>query len=188
MWCSQATAHAKAPKPSVNPDTKRQDTIGMDRFDCAGALSIRVKPNPWADNLHLITITLGHKLGHVRYLDVGMPQEAYNHIKTQLHLTPGLIASQLAETFPDVTQAQVYSTWSRLSETYWKKDDDPIVSARQLLEEDVRGADLWDLEVPEGVTAIAWGCRRISHKIGTKVIEIGLDATCEFPPLLYYRP
>jgi len=126
MWCSQAATHAKAPKHSQNPDVKRRETVGMDRFDCAGALSIRIKPNPWADNLHMITITIVHKQGHIRYLDVRMPQEAHDHIKAQLHLTPGLIASQLVETFPDLTQAQVYAAWSRLSETYWKKDDDQI--------------------------------------------------------------
>jgi hypothetical protein len=114
-----------------------------------------------------------------------MPPEALSYIKAQLHLTPGIIASQLAETFPDLTQAQVYAAWSRLSETYWKKDEDPFISASQLLREDVRGVDLWDLQVPDGVTAIAWGCRRISNKIGAKVLEIGLDATCEFFSLTF---
>ena len=109
----------------------------MDRFDCAGALSICIKPNPWADNLHLITITLRHKQGHVCYVDVNMPPKALNHIKAQLHWTPHLIASQLAETFPNLMQAQVYATWSWLSETYWKKDDNPVLSAHQLLREDV---------------------------------------------------
>jgi hypothetical protein len=60
-------------------------------------------------NLNLITITLQHKQSHVCYLDVGMPQEAFSYIKTQLHLTPGLIASQVAENLLDVIQAQVYS-------------------------------------------------------------------------------
>jgi hypothetical protein len=183
MWCSQAATHAKAPKPSQNPEVKRRETSGMDRFDCKGALTIRIKPHLWADNLHLITIMIQHEEAHVRYLDISMPAEAFEYIKSQLHLTPGLIASQLAETFPELTQAQVYAAWSRLSEAYWKKDENPLVSARKLLEEDTRGVNIWELEVPEGVTAIAWGCQKISQKIGAQVLEIGLDATCESPPM-----
>jgi hypothetical protein len=108
-----------------------------------------------------------------------MPPEASDYIKQQLGSTPGLIASQLVGQFPQLTQSQVYSAWTRLSETYWKKDKDPAVSAKKLLQEDKHGVDFWELNVPEGVAAIAWGCRRIAKKIGQATVEIGLDATCE---------
>ena len=185
MWCCQSVKHAKAAKQSTDPDTKQRDTVGFDKFPCDGSLLISVRPHPRLDYHHLIALTFKHKQEHVRYLDVSMPPDALTYIKTQLRSTPGLIASQLVTQFPHLTQSQVYSAWTRLSETYWKKDEDPIVSVRKLLLEDKHGVDFWELEVPEGVTAISWGCRRISKRIGRTTVEIGLDATCKshpFPP------
>jgi hypothetical protein len=50
-------------------------------------------------------------------------------------------------------------------------------SAKCLIREDA-SADLWDLQVPEGVVALAWGMKRISKRIGREIVEIGIDATC----------
>jgi len=186
MWCCQSKKHAKAPKAVINPDAKQRDTLGLDRFLCDGTLLISVRAHPRLDNHYLIALTFKHKQGHVQYLDVSMPQEALTYIKNQLRSTPGLIASQLVTQFPHLTQSQVYSAWTRLSEAYWKRDEDAIVSVRKLLLEDKHGVDFWELEVPEGVTSIAWGCRRVSKKIGSTTVEIGLDATCklhQIPPL-----
>jgi hypothetical protein len=179
MWCCQSSEHAKKPKPSQRPDVKLRETLGFDRFPCAGCLIITLKAHPYVTNHHLITLTLKHEKSHVRYVDISMPSEALTYIKQQLGSTPGLIASQLVGQFPQLTQSQVYAAWTRLSEAYWKKDEDPAVSAQRLLQEDKHGVDFWELNVPVGVTAIAWGCRRISKKIGRATVEIGLDATCK---------
>lgn len=177
MWCSQAAKYAKVSKK--NPNAKSRDTLGMDKFPCEGSLDIRVKPNPWSEDCHLIKIAIRHQARHVPYHDVGMPTPALEFIRTNQKSTPGLIASQLAEKYPQITQAQVYSTWSRICEVSWKRDTDPLTSVRKHLQADKR-VDFWELEVPDGVIVIAWGCRQISTKIGPTIVEIGLDATCTF--------
>jgi len=156
----------------------------MDKFPCHGKLLIHGKPNPWKKEWYITSITFNHDVCHVQYLDVGMPPAALKYIKSQRNATPGLIASQLAAQYPHITQAQVYSAWSRQSEAFWKKDEDPLVSAQMLLREAKDEADFWELEVPDGVTAIAWGCRQISRRIGATTVEIGLDATCEYSLVL----
>jgi hypothetical protein len=96
-----------------------------------------------------------------------------------MQFNPGLIASQLAAQYPDLTQAQIYSAWSHQSEVFWKKDEDPFVLARKLLQGAKPEVNFWELEVPNGVVAIAWGCRQISRRIGMMTVEIGLDAMCK---------
>jgi len=105
----------------------------MDKFPCHGRLSIHVKLDPWEKECYLTSITFKHDECHIQYLDVGMPSAALEYIESQWNSMPGLIASQLAIQYPHLTQAQVYSAWSCQSEAFWKKDEDPLVSAQMLL-------------------------------------------------------
>jgi hypothetical protein len=42
------------------------------------------------------------------------------------------------------------------------------------------GVDVFDLSLREGVTALGWGVKRVSDRSSGLVVEIALDATCEF--------
>jgi hypothetical protein len=119
MWCCQSAEYAKKPKPSDNPLVKLRENLGMDKYHCAGSLSIRVKPHPYRPGSHLTYLFITHDIYHVPYVDVSIPPEALSYIKDQLLSTPSLIASQLAKQFPQLTPAQVYSAWYRLSEAHW---------------------------------------------------------------------
>jgi hypothetical protein len=151
----------------------------MDRFNCNGELNVWAVPHHRFDDQLTVKISILHHQRHVPYVNISMPPDGLDYIKEHIHSTPGLIGSELSKDYPDITQAQVYSTWSRLSEKYWKKHEDPIVSARKLLGSFEKDVDPWELTVPVGVVAIAWGCPSIATKIGSKVVEVGLDATCK---------
>src|SRR5258708_442087 len=74
---------------------------------------------------------------------------------------------------------QVYAWWLCLTEDGWKHEEDQIKSARILLTErdDV---DTWELDVPGGVVVVAWGVKPIADQLTGRVVEITLDATCEY--------
>ena len=52
-------------------------------------------------------------------------------------------------------------------------------SARQLLQEFGEEVDVFEVDEEKGVDQLAWGMRTIAMKIGTSLIEVGLDATCK---------
>ena len=53
-------------------------------------------------------------------------------------------------------------------------------SAMTLLAEFKEDVDIFKpIGVPEGVEILAWGMKRIAEPLRGKVVEIGIDATCE---------
>jgi hypothetical protein len=66
----------------------------------------------------------------------------------------------------------------------WKRDEDPIISIKSLLPEWDGDVDIFDLAVPNEVTAIAWGIKRIARHVSGMVVEVALDATCQSPTIL----
>lgn len=180
LWCCQSLEHKKPSKQSKNPNAKPRENDGMDRFNCNGQLNIRVIPHIRDERWFITDISITHEIGHVPYIDVSIPTNALEYIKKQAHSNPALIAADLVKEYPQITRPQVYTAWSRHSEQYWKKSDDPILSVTEFLKGLPKKVDFWDLEVPEGVVAVAWGCRKVGEAIGSRLVEVALDATCEF--------
>jgi hypothetical protein len=76
--CSQAKAYKKPPRPSSNPNAKRRDNPGRDRFDCNGKLLIRCRTTPYREDLTEIHVSLMHDCQHEPYSEVSIPEETQN--------------------------------------------------------------------------------------------------------------
>lgn len=181
LWyCCQSLEHVKQPKPCQTLGVKHRETEGMDRFKCQGELNIRIKEH-WRDPTRLTTmISMKHQVRHVTYTDISMPSKALSFIQEKFNSTPGAIAADLVKRYPKITPKQVHTAWSRHSEKFWRRDDNALHSAAKLLKEFTGEVDHWELEVPDGVVAVAWGARTVAHRIASQLVEVGLDATCEY--------
>ena len=90
------------------------------------------------------------------------------------------ITPKVQAAFPQVTPKQVHTAWTQMSKMLWKRDKMQIPSAKLLLEELGDEVDLFDIKPPEGVEQVAWGIKPILRKLRDQVVEIGIDATCEY--------
>ena len=93
--------------------------------------------------------------------------------------SPSEIAKRILLTHPSVTANQVNAAWSTMSETLWKRDNDQVASIKTLLDE--YQDDVATLELPkmEGVEQVAWVMKKVVAPLRGKIVEIGIDATCE---------
>ena len=66
-----------------------------------------------------------------------------------------------------------------MSKVMWKRAKDQMESAKLLLEEYPDDVDIFRINVAEGVHQICWGMKRIADHLKGKVVEIGIDATCQ---------
>jgi len=126
-------------------------------------------------------IYVQHHVKHVLYVDVGMPPEALQMIQEQAEWsTPAEMATKIQSVYPQVTTKQIHAAWRGLSQEYWRRDDIQLISAKKLLAEYGDAVDIFDLVgVPDGVEILAWGMKRIAETLRGKIVEIGIDATCE---------
>ncbi|KAF8889149.1 hypothetical protein CPB84DRAFT_1749343 [Gymnopilus junonius] len=177
FWCSQDEARKKAPKPSEQPNAKHRDHVGMKRYPCRSALLVKYKRNKKGGQD--IFIRLQHHVSHVLYSDVRMPPEALQIIQEQAEWsTPSAMAAKIQVTYPHVTTNQIHAAWRELSETFWRREDAQLPSAKTLLAEFSDDVDIFEpVGVPEGVEMLAWGMKRIAEPLRGKVVEIGIDAT-----------
>ena len=111
-----------------------------------------------------------------------MPPEAMQMIEEQVAwLTPSAMASNVRVAHPQVSAAQIYNAWREHSQTHWRRDVLQLPSARKLLVEFGNEVDVFEpIDVPEGVEILAWGMKKIAESLNGKVLEIGMDATCEY--------
>jgi hypothetical protein len=58
-----------------------------------------------------------------------------------------------------------------------------LPSATLLLEEFPDDVEVFDTRAEVGVEQLAWGMKKILAGLKGKVVEIGVDATCEHPAL-----
>lgn len=151
----------------------------MKRYPCKSRLSITYKRGK--DGRHYVSVGLRHHVKHVLYVDVTMPPEALQMIEEQAEWsTPTAMASKIQSAYPQVTTKQIHAAWRELSQAYWRRDVNQLLSAKKLLQEYGDEVDIFDLEgVPEGVEMLAWGMKHIAEKLRGKIIEVGTDATCE---------
>ena len=66
-----------------------------------------------------------------------------------------------------------------MSETLWKWDNEQVASVKALLAEHQDNAAILDLPRMEGVEQVAWVMKKIVLPLRGKIVEIGIDATCE---------
>jgi hypothetical protein len=126
-----------------------------------------------------VRVTLVHNCRHEHYVDVSMPGDARQFIIDNIDLTPGDLYSRVASNWPTIERYQVYHTWSRNAEGLWKRDDDPIISAKSLLQGWKDDVDLFDLALENDVIGMAWGIKNVAQRVQGMIVEIALDATCE---------
>lgn len=175
--CSQAADFKKRSRAKNDPNIKNRQNPGMDRFACRGRLNV------WclADDERLeVRVKLTHECQHVPYTSVALPEEASEYILANLNFTPTVLYEGLAKTWPALTQGQVYATWMRKLEGLWKKDNDPTASVHSLFHAWSNDIDIFELSLPKGVTAIAWGVKSIATQISNRVVEVAMDATCKY--------
>jgi len=110
-----------------------------------------------------------------------MPAEALQIIREQAEWsTPSAMATKIQATYPHIMTGQISSAWRELSETYWRREDAQLPSAMTFLAKCNEDVDIFkSVGVPEGVEILAWGMKRIAEPLRGKVVEIGIDATCE---------
>ena len=66
-----------------------------------------------------------------------------------------------------------------MSETLWKRDNDQVTSIKTLLGEYQDDAAILELPKMEGVEQVAWVMKKVVLPLRGKIVEIGIDATCE---------
>jgi hypothetical protein len=146
-------------------------------YPCNGTLKVRVELDTVDENQYVVIVDLRHNSQHPSYVFTSTPKEAIEEMKRMLDYSPTKVAGKLRKKWSWLRQKQIYRLWSQLCEASWRHDANPMESAKRLICEDA-SVDLWDLQVPEGVVALAWGMKRISKRIGREIVEIGIDATC----------
>jgi len=151
----------------------------MDRYGCSGYLDIKV--NTGEDLLETFTavVVVEHQMKHIPYVQVEMPAGASEFIRENLFSSPAALFPEVIQQWPSVTAKQVYWAWTAHSEVLWRKREDQKQSVKELMEELKDRVEKWELDVPDGVVAIAWGVRQIARRLKGQVVEIAFDATCK---------
>ena len=105
----------------------------MKWFSCHSQLSIschHIKHEESDDGL--IIMWLEHHHQHVHYVDDSMPADALQMIWDNLEwLTPTAMVMKVQAAFPNVTQLQIHTTWSEMSEVFWCQEKEQLPSAKK---------------------------------------------------------
>ncbi|KAF7966149.1 hypothetical protein HWV62_39928 [Athelia sp. TMB] len=177
LWCCQDEGRKKKRKPRKGVNIKHRDHVGMTRFPCRSQLIVTCAR---ADGGNRVTIRLRHHENHVTYYDVELPDGAAQIIRENIEWsTPNGITPKVQAAYPQVTGKQVHYAWTEMSETLWRRGDMQLPSAKILLGEYPEDVDVFNIPVAEGVEQLCWGMKKISERLRGKVVEIGIDATCE---------
>ncbi|THU89691.1 hypothetical protein K435DRAFT_760822 [Dendrothele bispora CBS 962.96] len=176
--CCQDETSRKKSKPSTRPGAVPRDRVGMDRFDCSSRATISSRTFTRDQTKTLISIHFHHEKHHIPYYDVSMPQRVTDIIHENMgHCTPNNLVPLIQAEFPNITSAQVYSAWIKLSEELWKHAENPLESAKQLLEELRDEVEVVHTKVADGVEQLCWVLKKITGPLGKGVVEVALDAT-----------
>jgi hypothetical protein len=122
---------------------------------------------------------------HTPYFDISVPKEVVEMVRKDIDwVLPNDLTRKIQKSYPAVTAKQIMTIWTKLAQELWKrKPENRMESATILLKESADVADLFILEVEEGVDQLAWGMKKTAHLLGTGIIEVGIDATCEYSGL-----
>ena len=185
LWCSQDEGRKKKKKAKMGEDVVHRDTVGMTRYECNSKLIVSCAARgPTRTQLRTVIVRLHHHKNHHPYYDVALPPDASALIRENLEWsTPVSITPKIQALYPQVTPKQVHRAWTEMSETLWKRDKMQLPSATLLLEEFPNDVEVFDTKAEAGVEQLAWGMKKILAGLKGKVVEIGVDATCEYPAL-----
>ena len=162
LWCCQDQARKKKTHLSTNPDAKRRDNVGMQRFPCKSSLMVSSKASH-VPGMRLVMIKMHHHDKHPPYYDVAMPPDALDFIRENIvWSTPVSMVSKVQEQHPNVTAHQIHSAWTKMSETLWKREPMQLPSAKALLEELGDEVDVFHINSVEGVEQLCWGMKCIA--------------------------
>ena len=177
--CSQDSTQKAKFNPSTRSGAKPRDTVGMKRFPCASSLNIACRSTTEGEKM--IRVYLQHKKAHEHYYDVSMPEAALKIIRDNLAIVrPSDLVTTIQQRWDNITASQIYSAWAKMSETTWKRCPEQLPSARALLEEYPDEVEVFtEISPPVGVEQLCFGLKRVLNGLRGKIVEIGLDATCE---------
>ncbi|KAJ7600229.1 hypothetical protein C8J56DRAFT_879955 [Mycena floridula] len=170
MWCCQDEARKQKEHRSTKEGAKQHDNVGMHRFHCQSQLNISCLDN--ARGGKTICINLQHAPAHQHYYHVAMPEAALAIIHDRVeHSTPSELIGLIQPQFPNVSAAQIYTAWSRMSETVWKWHEDQLQSARELLKDYPNNIDLFEDVGTDGVEQLCFGLKHILEGMRGKIIQ-----------------
>ena len=179
-WCCQDENRKKKSQPSQKDSVIHRDTVGMHRYNCQSKLNIAYRANPSGEKTYTITISLEHHLKHIPYYDVSLHPEATALIRENLEwFSPHEVSKKVLAIHPSITANQVHSAWTTMSETLWKRDREQLPSIKLLLTELKDDIAVLGLPGMDGVEQVAWVMKKIVLQLQGKIVEIGIDATCE---------
>ena len=147
----------------------------MQRYDCEGWLKVVIDME-----MREAIVELTHK-HHDEYINVRVSTEVKEYICANLRRTPRQLWEDLGgrrETF-NLTEKQIHHWWHEFSKKAWKRDVDQFQSSAKLINENGTDIDLMFSTAEGGITAIAFGVKELIRSIGSKAVEIGIDATCK---------
>jgi hypothetical protein len=151
----------------------------MERYECESRLVVTCRQSPSPGRQQVI-VQLRHQQKHKPYYDVSMPAEAASMIRNDVEwYTPVSMVPRIQALFPVVTAQQIHKAWTVMSETLWKRDLDQLESVRLLLG-DRDDVDVFKIDVDDGVEQVCWGMRNIAVRLRGEIVEVAVDATCEF--------
>ena len=180
-WCCQDQNQKQKARPSQMEGVKHQDMLGMHWYNCKSQLNIPYCTNPGSnEKTYKITIWLEHHMKHPPYYDVSIPPGAMALIWENLRwFSPHEVAKKVLQIYPTITATQVHTDWKLMSETLWKRSRDQLPSVRLLLEELQSNVAILDLPGMDGVDQVMWVMKSILGLLQGKIVEIGMDTTCE---------
>ena len=94
--------------------------------------------------------------------------------------TPVAIMLKVQAVYPQVMGKQIHKAWTQMSEVLWKRDKLQLPSTKALLVEFGDDINVFEIEVAPGVLQLCWGMKKILAALKGKVVEIAIDATCEY--------
>ncbi|PIL26554.1 hypothetical protein GSI_12312 [Ganoderma sinense ZZ0214-1] len=176
--CAQNAKRQKKSKKVADPK-KHRDKDAMDSFDCHGWLSIRV-----TDNLDIVAITLTHRLSHVPYCPIDLPDDVVAMINENPNQTVSQLWTEILKTHPKpaFSRATVYARWAQNDRKLWKRHDDEFQSASALLQEALglpEGPAVEPIDLPDedGFTGLAFALPQLLGQWGGRIRELALDST-----------
>lgn len=199
-------------KPKKNPEKKQRPKKQMTTFDCHGCVAITLNNEEGPEHAD---ITVTHIKPHVPYCWISLPNDVRALIEVSLNRTPAQVSqhprdhhpsllilstSQIWEEVlthhprPKFTRDSVYQLWHNLVEKRWVQDADEVVSAFALLQKaETEGGlgpnstafETIDLDVPEGLSALAFAIPEMVDTWKGRIREVAIDSACEYCVVRY---
>ncbi|TBU40260.1 hypothetical protein BD309DRAFT_870600 [Dichomitus squalens] len=175
--CAQNSKRQR--KPQKVPDaSKHRDKEAMDGFPCQGWLSVTV-----TDGSDSLFITLGHRLDHIPYVPIDLPDSVVALVRDNPNMRPRQLWREVLKIIPKPTFSRkvVYAKWAQYDRIKWKRCDDEFESAKILLEEarsspGPRSAELIPLPNEDGFRGIAFTIPEHLRQWGGRIREVALDS------------